>query len=165
MKNNFMRIFLVLLLSTLLFACTDTAKDDELPVIDMGIAETFPTNCVEVYRGETFTYRFRISDNIALGSYSIEMHHNFDQHTHSTAPTQCTFDPKKTATNAFLFINQFEIEAGQKEFLATGQISIPANVDTGNYHFVIRVTDASGWQSFEGISLSIRDRIEKSQSN
>ncbi len=165
MKNFFLRTFQVLSLSMLMFACTDTVKDDELPVIDMSIAEIFPTNCVEVYRGETFTYRFRISDNIALGSYSIEMHHNFDQHTHSTSPTQCTFDPKKTATNAFLFINQFEIENGKKEFFATGQISIPADVDTGNYHFVIRVTDASGWQSFVGISLSIRDRIEKSQSN
>lgn len=159
------RVLLIILLPALLLACTDSMKDDVLPVIDMTYESTFPTNCVEVYRGETFTYRFKLTDNLALGSYSIEMHHNFDHHTHSTSPTQCLLDPKKTATNAFLLINQFEIEAGKKEFFATGQISIPANVDTGNYHFMIRVTDASGWQTFEGISLSIRDRIEKSQSN
>jgi len=42
--------------------------------------------------------------------------------------------------------------------VATGTISIPANVDTGDYHFTIRVTDAAGWQSFEGISVKISDR-------
>lgn len=158
MKNKFIRMFLVLLLPMFMFACTDSSKDDELPVIDMGFAETFPTNCVEVYRGQTFTYHFHLTDNIALGSYSVEMHHNFDHHTHSTSPTQCPFDERKTAVLPFLFIQQFEIENGKKDFLATGQISIPTNVDTGNYHFMIRVTDASGWQTFQGISLSVRDK-------
>lgn len=139
-------------------ACGDTVKDDETPRIDITIENAFPVNCASVYRGESFEYRFRLTDNIALGSYSIELHHNFDHHTHSTSPVQCAKEPVKAAVNPLVYIDQFSIEAQKKEFIATGEIFIPANVDTGDYHLMIRVTDASGWQNFEGISLKVVDR-------
>lgn len=139
-------------------SCESELKDDEVPVIDLSIDNAFPHNCAIVYRGESFALRFRLADNQELGSYSIEMHHNFDHHTHSTSPVQCEKYPVKLAIKPFLFINDFSIPGGLKEYIATGNIQIPADVDTGDYHLMIRVTDKSGWQSFEGIGIKIRDR-------
>jgi len=149
---------LIFSLPGILQSCNNDLIDDERPVIDLTIDNAFPLNCVTVYRGENFAFRFRLSDNLELGSYSIEMHHNFDHHTHSTSPVQCAKDPVKSAVKPFLFIRDFSIPGGLKEYVATGEIQIPADVDTGDYHLMIRVTDRSGWQTFEGIGLKIRDK-------
>lgn len=156
-----MRIFIcyiTLFLLTVLSACGDLVKDEQVPSIDISAVDAFPTNCVTVYRGESFDFKIKLTDNIELGSFSVEMHHNFDHHTHSTSPTQCEKEPVKKAVNPLLFITEYPIPEKLREFMATGTISIPANVDTGDYHFTIRVTDTSGWQSFEGISVKVADR-------
>lgn len=151
-------VFLVLIFVMSFISCDDLDKDMELPGIDLTSADAFPQNCVSVYRGESFEFRFVLTDNVELGSYSIEMHHNFDHHTHSTSPVQCEFDPVKQAVKPFLFIRDFIIPEGKKEYQATGTILIPSDVDTGDYHFMIRVTDKAGWQTFRGLSVKIVSR-------
>jgi hypothetical protein len=139
-------------------SCDNNTKDEELPVIDMSAQDAFPLNCTTVYRGESFTFKARFTDNVELGSYSIEMHNNFDHHTHSTSVVECELSPIKTAVNPLLFINEFSIPQGLKDYTATVTINVPATVDTGDYHFMIRVTDKSGWQAFEGISVKVANR-------
>ncbi|MBN2764963.1 MAG: DUF4625 domain-containing protein [Paludibacteraceae bacterium] len=148
----------MLLLSVVLSSCDDFLKDEEPPVINISGSDAFPKNCVTVYRGESFYFKIELTDNIELGSFSVEMHHNFDHHTHSTSPTQCEMGAVKNALNPLLYIKEFPIPEKLKEYWATGTIFVPANMDTGDYHFMIRVTDASGWQTFEGISVKIGDR-------
>ncbi|MDD4489299.1 MAG: DUF4625 domain-containing protein [Paludibacter sp.] len=137
----------------LLVACVET--DDEIPVIDMSSDNAFPQNCVTVYRGESFTFHARFTDNVELGSYSIELHNNFDHHTHSTSVVECELEPVKKAVNPLLFIKEFSIPRGLTEYTASVTIDVPADVDTGDYHFMVRVTDKSGWQTFEGINIKI----------
>lgn len=150
---------IVLIVAVALFAsCNDSVKDEETPSIEISADDAFPKNCVTVYRGESFEFRIKLTDNMELGSFSVEMHHNFDHHTHSTSSTQCEMEPVKNAINPLLFITEYPIPEKMKEYFATGSINIPSNVDTGNYHFMIRVTDASGWQNFEGISVKVADR-------
>lgn len=151
-------IITVLLSLILMEGCDDIEKDEEGPIIDISANDASPQNCGNVYRGESFTYKVRFIDNIELGSYSIEMHNNFDHHTHSTSVVECDLDPIKTAINPLLFIKEFQIPAGQRDYIATGSIDIPASVDRGDYHFMIRLTDKSGWQNFIGISLKIIDK-------
>ena len=146
------------LLLVILSSCSDLVKDEQTPAIDITATDAFPKNCVTVYRGESFDFKIRLSDNMELGSCSVQMHHNFDHHTHSTSATQCDMDPVKNAVNPLLYIDEYPIPEKLTEYVARGTISIPANVDTGDYHFTIRVTDAAGWQSFEGISVKIGDR-------
>ncbi|MBP6260691.1 MAG: DUF4625 domain-containing protein [Paludibacter sp.] len=146
------------LLLVILSSCGDLVKDEQTPAIDITATDAFPKNCVTVYRGESFDFKIRLSDNMELGSFSVQMHHNFDHHTHSTSATQCDMDPVKNAVNPLLYIDEYPIPEKLTEYVARGTISIPANVDTGDYHFTIRVTDAAGWQSFEGISVKIGDR-------
>lgn len=154
--SSMIRIFPALLLTMLLVACVEI--DDKIPVIDMSSNNAFPQNCVTVYRGESFTFHARFTDNVELGSYSIELHNNFDHHSHSTSVVACAFDPVKTAVNPFLYIKEFPIPDNLTEYFATVSIDIPGDVDTGDYHFMIRLTDKSGWQSFKGISLKISNR-------
>jgi hypothetical protein len=139
-------------------ACQNEVPDDVLPAIDMTAGEAFPLNCATVYRGESFEFNAVFTDNVELGSYSIEMHHNFDQHTHSTDAAQCATDAVKPAVEPFRWIQNYPIPPGLQHFKASQSIYIPEGVDTGMYHFMVRVTDAAGWQIFKGISVRIADR-------
>jgi hypothetical protein len=153
------KFFIVILLILSIFSsCNDDIKDEELPVIDMSGDTAFPQNCATVYRGESFTFNALFTDNIELGSYSIEMHHNFDHHTHSTSSVECEMEAEKPPLHPLLFIDEYSIPAGQTSYSAAIQINIPADVDTGDYHFMVRLTDKSGWQTFEGISMKVADR-------
>ena len=156
MKNIFKLFFFVLI--AVMSSCGDTVKDEELPKIDMTGDSAFPQNCVTVYKGESFTFNALFTDNIELGSYSIEMHHNFDHHTHSTSAQECELGTIKAPVNPLLFINQYSIPAGKTNYSALIEINIPSDVDTGDYHFMVRLTDKSGWQTFEGISVKVADK-------
>jgi len=154
-----MKIIRILIATFIFFAgivsCEEIIKDDESPVIDMSAADAFPQNCSIVKRGESFIFRAKFTDNLELGSYSIEMHHNFNHHTHSTSGVTCEMEPVKSAVNPFLKISEYSIPAGLKTYDAEIEVIIPAGVDTGDYHFMVRLTDKSGWQTFKGISMKI----------
>ena len=130
--------------------------DTEYPVIDITSANAFPIQCSTLTRGQKFTFRAKLSDNVALGSYSLDIHHNFDHHSHSTEVSNCNVDPVKTPVKPFLLINTFQIPAGQMVYEASNELTIPADIDPGDYHFLIKVTDKEGWQTLKGISIKIK---------
>lgn len=144
----------ILLLSTFfaLSSCENIDKDTESPVIT---EIYFPQNCDTLHRGSTFTYRLVAVDDKDLGSYSIELHQNFDHHTHSTSAVECIMDEDKTPVNPFYYNEDFEVPVKLWEFVIEGQISIPFDIDPGDYHFEIQLTDEAGWQTYEGISVKI----------
>jgi len=154
-------LFLILAFLT---ACEkDEAIDTEKPVIDLTIPGAFPVNCDTLYFGEAFEFRVLFSDNVELGSYSIDIHHNFDQHSHSTEVTECNLDPVKAAVNPFVFIEDYAIFEGVNELETDRSISIPAGngsglYDEGDYHFFIRLTDQEGWSTQKGLSIKMVHR-------
>ena len=153
------KVYIVILGMIFAFtSCDETVKDEALPEINMSGTTAFPQNCTTVYRGESFTFNALFTDNMELGSYSIEMHDNFDHHTHSTSATECELGAVKTPVKPFLYIEEFTIPAGKTTFTANISIFIPVDTDTGDYHFMVRLTDKSGWQTFEGISVKVTDR-------
>lgn len=156
MKRN---LFTMLLLCTAVLAgCSknDEAVDSEYPVIDITGADAFPVQCSVLERGKTVTFKARFTDNVALGSYSLDIHHNFDHHTHSTEVNTCAESPNKTPVKPLVFIKDYTLPAGGRDYTATATISIPADVDTGDYHFMIRLTDKEGWQTIKGLSIKIQ---------
>ena len=90
-----------------------------------------------------------------LGSFNIEIHNNFDHHTHSTSAADCPLDEKKNAVNPWVYNESFDIPAGQKEYASAVDIKIPDNIDTGDYHFMLRLTDKVGWQELKAVSIKI----------
>ncbi len=153
--NRLQLIVALILYTSVLLSCSKEERDDELPEIIMSEAGHFPQNCDTLYLGESFTLRARFKDNVELGSYSIDIHNNFDHHSHSTEMSECPMDPKKTPVNPFRLIEQFDIPEGKREYDAMQVISIPADVDHGDYHLMVRLTDKTGWQAIRGISIKI----------
>ncbi|QCR21724.1 DUF4625 domain-containing protein [Pontibacter sp. SGAir0037] len=153
-KNLFSLLLAVLVLAA---GCKDDqdAIDTEYPEIILTASNTFPVQCSTIKRGESFTVRILLRDNMQLGSYSLDIHHNFDQHTHSTEVEECTMEAVKTPVTPFLFIRNYPIPEGLREYQAATEIEVPADVDPGDYHFLIRVTDKEGWQTLKGLSIKI----------
>jgi hypothetical protein len=131
------------------------AIDTEYPVIDVTGTTAFPKQCNTVKRGEKFTFRAHLSDNSQLGSVSLDIHHNFDHHTHSTEVESCNMDPKKTPVKPFLLIQSYSIPTGSKSYEVQQEITVPSDIDPGDYHFMIRLTDKEGWQTIKGLSIKI----------
>jgi len=150
--------YLLLVLTAMTFyACSkdDAQADTTYPEIDLGVSGAFPQQCSMVERGKTFTFRARFTDNMALGAYSLDIHHNFDHHTHSTEVKVCEEDAVKAPVKPMLHIKDYPIPAGSRDYTATAEIAVPADVDPGDYHFMIRLTDKEGWQTIRGISIKI----------
>jgi hypothetical protein len=153
----------ILILLLIIAGCSPEEIDDQKPVINLSPEGSFPVSCDTLYLGETFTWRVRFTDNVVLGSYSIDIHHNFDQHAHSTEVEVCDLNPVKAPANPFKTIMDFEIPTGSVEFEAEETISIPLSdengeFDTGDYHFFIRLTDRSGWSTQKGFNIKILKR-------
>jgi hypothetical protein len=158
MKNR--NVFITALLLSLLvnFSCSKTDKDDVYPGIDMTGAKDFPKDCDTVFTGESFVFHAVFTDNQDLGAYSIDIHQNFDHHTHSSSLAECSLDPVKTPVNPLIFIREYSIPGGSTRYVATDSISVPAGADPGDYHMMVRLTDREGWQTLKGISIKVIKR-------
>ncbi len=156
-KLRIMRIFFAFGAMALSLSCSRDAEtvDTEYPVIDGNFAGAFPQQCGTVRRGETFVFKARFSDNVALGSFSLDVHDNFDHHSHSTEVEACDMAPVKEAETPFTYIESFDIPGAPKTYEAEVEIAVPAEVDPGDYHFLMRVTDREGWQTLRGLSIKI----------
>ena len=93
-----------------------------------------PIDCQVYHRGETIPFCYVFTDNDELGKYNIEV---------------------KEAQNPWVFNQDFNIPDGQKSFSAREDIKIPTNIDTGDYHFMIRLTDKAGWQQIKSVAIKI----------
>lgn len=130
-------------------------KDEQKPTITINYDDGFPQACTQLKRGETYTFKALVTDNKALASYSLDIHHNFDQHTHDDQGATCSMDFKKTAVNPFIFMENYSIEHGVTSYEIHITITIPNDIDTGDYHCAYSVTDETGWQSRTSVGIKI----------
>ncbi len=161
LKNIFYALFIV----TTLNACSDDEEiDTQKPVIDISISDAFPAHCSDIiYFGEPFTLRLKFSDNAELGTYSINIHNNFDHHSHSTEVTECELEAVKTPDNPFSLIEDYELPEGQTEYVTDLVVNVPSSgtngrFDEGNYHFQISLADKEGWSTLYGIGVKMAYR-------
>jgi hypothetical protein len=156
MKKKFLPFYLLLLI--FVSACKkdgSNAIDTEYPVINIAGQNAFPVQCSTIKRGEKFVFRAQLSDNTELGSVSVDIHHNFDHHTHSTEVESCSLGEVKNPVKPFLLIQSYPINANQRNYEIMQEITVPLDVDPGDYHFMIRLTDKEGWQTIKGLSIKI----------
>ena len=157
-KMKKIKLFTLLIaFSTVFSSCSsdDDNKDTTKPEIDLTVSDAFPTSCATVTRGTTIPFKALFKDNQELGSYSVNIHHNFDHHNHDTEVDVCVFDDQKVPVNPWAATFTFSIPAGSSEFIAEQTIEIPSTIDTGDYHFMIQLTDAQGWATMKGLSIKI----------
>ena len=150
---------ITLMLLCALCACGSTSKEqDKVPPEIVPIGDyASPRNCQEFARGGTLPFAYAFGDNVELGSFNLEIHNNFDHHTHSTEAGECRPDPAKEPVHPWIFNQDYPIPASLNYYEAAIDIPVPADIDPGEYHFMIRVTDASGWQQLRSVSIRITE--------
>lgn len=155
------KIYLLLTLLCALCACSSSddeeTKDTTYPVINTTDIVAVPTDCQVFKRGDVIPLNLLFTDNMELGAYNVEIHNNFDHHTHSTSSAECPMEAKKAPVNPWVYNEDFAIPAGQRTYTARLNIVIPANIDPGNYHFMVRLTDHAGWQQLHAVAIKITE--------
>ncbi|WP_293667675.1 DUF4625 domain-containing protein [uncultured Parabacteroides sp.] len=160
MKKSLSFTFLFsVLMSLTLVACSKDKDDKDLekPVIEAG-SETLPQSCQVYTKGEEIPFRCIFTDNEGLGNYNIEIHNNFEHHSHSTDAGDCALDAKKDPVNPWVYNKDFTIPGSPLRYDAQVDIPIPADIDPGDYHFMVRVTDKAGWQELRAVSIKILEK-------
>ena len=147
--------FLLGLFALALVSCTETEIDEEKPTITVNYAGGFPQTCENLSRGQSYTIKAKVADNLELASYSIEMHHNFDHHTHDDQQGACELEPITTAVNPFNFSTNNSVPEGLTNFEIEAVITLPAAIDTGDYHLALSITDVTGWQALTSVDVKI----------
>jgi hypothetical protein len=147
--------FLLSLFALALVSCTETEIDEEKPTITVNYAGGFPQTCENLSRGQSYTIKAKVTDNLELASYSIEMHHNFDHHTHDDQEDPCELELITTAVNPFNYSTNNSVPEGLTNFEIEAVITIPATIDTGDYHLALSVTDVTGWQARTAVDVKI----------
>ena len=132
-------------------------KDMNKPVINTKDVVAVPTDCEVYKRGDVIPFYVLFTDDIELGTYNIEIHQNFDHHTHCSSSVECKMDEKKAPVKPWTYNQDFSISSGQKSFTARHDIVIPADIDPGDYHFLVRLADRAGWQVLHAVSIKITE--------
>lgn len=153
------KIILMFIAAALIAACSGnddngSEKDMEKPQILDGAVPN-PADCQVYHRGDVIPFRYTFADNVELGNFNIEIHNNFDHHTHSTSDVECPLDEKKDPVKPWVFNQDYPIDPGLKTYDAKVDITIPKDIDPGDYHFMIRVTDKAAWQQIRAVSIKI----------
>ena len=160
MKSIYKILFIALALLLSAISCSTDGNseiDEEKPTITINYDSGFPQPCMELKRGETYEFRARTTDNAALASYSLDIHHNFDHHTHDEHSAECDLGAVKEPENPLLYLENFSIEGSPAEYEIVIPVAIPEDADTGDYHTHFSVTDETGWQSRVTIDIKITD--------
>ena len=140
-------------LLTLIFnACVEEEDKD---LTEPEITMIAPLSCDTIYRGVEYLVSALLEDNEELGSYGIDIHHNFDHHGHATEVEPCPLDDKKDPINVYNYKESFTLETGLKQFTIQLPITIPDSYEPGDYHLQFTVVDKTGWQSYKIISIKI----------
>lgn len=131
-------------------------RDMELPAISADGVVASPAECDSYRRGDTIHFCYHFTDNVELGKFNLEIHSNHDHHTHSTSSVDCELDPERLPVNPWVFNQDYGIPPGLHDYTAEEDIVVPDGIDTGDYHFMIRLTDHAGWQQLRSVAIKIR---------
>ena len=154
-RNTIYSIMLLCALSACSGSDDEEQKDMQQPVIsEQGITAN-PIDCQQYHRGDVIPFHYVMTDDQELGAYNIEIHNNFDHHTHSTTAAECPMDAQKDPKNPWVYNRDFSIPSGQRTYDARHDIQIPTDIDPGDYHFMIRLTDRAGWQQLHAVAIKI----------
>jgi hypothetical protein len=120
-------IWVIIFIPSILLSCKDDNVDNTKPTINL-----IKPDQNQIFNiGDEICLEAELSDDIALKSYKVDIHNNFDHHEHNKQ------------SNAFNYNNNWDI-SGNKNTSIHQHIDIPEDATPGNYHFMIYCTDMSG---------------------
>jgi len=129
------------------------AVDTEKPVIVLNRPQEG-----DIFKpGSEIHFDADFSDNVALGSYKIDIHSASDGHIHGRATVN--------ETTEWRYVRTFELESGLKNTHVHEHISIPVQVQgipikQGHYHFGVYLIDHAGNQQQVFVEIEIDENGE-----
>ncbi|MCS6904570.1 MAG: DUF4625 domain-containing protein [Bacteroidia bacterium] len=144
------KLELIIVSLSLLLAIWSCKKDEDKPkpVVDntrpiiSNVTTGKADNTFQV--GQTIQLRARLSDDTELGQYKVEIHENFDGHSHGKTSSTTPFEYKKI------------VNISGKAHDLVQDIKIPENAASGPYHLLIYCLDKQGNEAeFVLIDLNI----------
>ncbi len=131
MKKN---LFLSLIvLSFFVFGCGQS--DNKTPVDKTkptGEVINIPATVDQAVDFPVLPFEINFVDDINLKEYKIDIHDNFDGHSHG----------RRDGSKRFAFNKSYPMSG--KTFKAKDNITIPKDAPTGPYHFIVKYFDAAG---------------------
>ena len=108
-----------------------------------------PANGDTLHIGDEHGVHFEaeFSDNEALASYKVDIHPNFDNHTHAVTKGE-------SATVDFEFEQSWTI-SGKNASIHHHDIIIPENATPGHYHLMVYCLDAAGNESHIAVDIEL----------
>ncbi len=140
------KIFSLLVIFSCLTFAVSCDKDDDADTTKPVIELDEPEDGDELVIGEGVHFECDFSDNVMLGSYMVEIHNNFDHHSHSKATD---------GTVPFFFKKEWSLNGLKNSHVHHHEIVIPENTTPGDYHLVVYCTDAAGNQSLVAREIEI----------
>lgn len=124
------RYFLAFLISGLLLACSDDEDVDNSPPVVSKVTLNGQATGISVNPGTTMVLEAVFEDDIELGEYKIDIHNNFDGHSHGRTKAPFFFSKSYTLTGTSETVQQ--------------ELHIPEGSTPGEYHFQLQYIDAAG---------------------
>ncbi len=136
----------LVIFSWLFTSCDDKDRDTTPPVIDL----QSPSEEEALLIGDEHGIHLEmdLSDDIMLLSYKIEIHSNFDGHTHDDHDTRAGEE-----TVPFHFEESYDVSGKNAVHIEQDDIRIPANATPGEYHLMVYCTDASKNETYVARSI------------
>ena len=131
-KNYFIAILAIS--AATFFSCDNNDSDTTKPVIELH--EPAEGQALLIGSEEGVHFEMDLSDDVMLKSYKIDIHNNFDHHSHDTRVTGTTVD--------FTFNRAYDVSEQRTAHIHHHDIVIPANATPGDYHLMVYCTDAAG---------------------
>lgn len=110
-----------------------TVTEKSVPAITASLCGASYDNVLKIATGKVLQMKIRFQSNRELSQYKIDIHSNFDCHTHGRVAA---------AANPWKLSKAVDI-AGM-DTTVTEELPVPADASAGNYHFMIRLLDATG---------------------
>lgn len=149
MKKIYTLSLLAFAFSLILTACDSNDADTTRPVIVLDE----PEDGAELLIGAGLHFECDFSDDVMLGSYMIEIHSNFDGHSHKA--------PSRAADEPFFCKQSYDLSGLRNTHVHHHDVVIPANATPGTYHLVVYCTDAAGNQTFVAREVALSHDAEE----
>ncbi len=139
MRTNWIIYLFVVSMGLLIAACSDEDIDTEKPMMIV----YSPGEGQEFRPGDNINFLAEFTDNVGLSEYKIDIHYGGD-HEH-----------KKHEDNLDSWHYEYIGELSGKEQEVYLEIETPSELRTGEYHFIVFLSDLSGNESVGVIEIHI----------
>lgn len=144
--------FLAILFTIVWTSCTPESLDTESPIILEGNIVPMPTtamicgstqnNVIYAQSGDSIRFGLTVRDNDLLSEYRMEIHDNFDCHSHSR-------------NNTTIWSLQKVVDILDTEYQVQEVVGVPIDVTAGIYHCSFSAVDAAGNVVAESIEYTL----------